>query len=179
MELSKELARIEEKVNLHQNLFERQPDSQVPEEDSSNKLVDSMFQAAVVTEVKQNEVLKQQVLDTAEHFVSTKMDTTKTKTETENSIAKVKRNEEAVSCYGLPSDKPLPGWALTWVNFGHSIMLGLYIFIASFTLMPILFLAKKINLGIKQTKWAIALAIILYLLVTIIVPVLVGVSNKS
>ena len=176
MEFSKDLALLEEKAAEYNF---KQPVQTPTVQNDNTTLVDNMFQAAVITEVKQNAALKQQVLNTAEHFVSTKMDTTKTQTETENSLAKVKRDEDAVNCYGMPSDKPIPKWALAWMRFGYSIMLGFYILVASFTVMPAIFLIKKINTGIKQTKWAIFLGIALYLLIAVVIPLIVGLTSRS
>lgn len=184
MDLVKELQEVKEKSESQSKGFFSDIDftndsSKTPVvTDKKEELVNSMFQSAVVAEVKQNQDLKDQVLQTAHHFVSTKMDTTKTQTETENSIAKVKKDEDAVSCYGMPSDKPISKWALAWMRFGYNIMLGLYILVASFTVMPIIFLVKKINVGIKQTKWAILLGILLYVLIGIVVPLTIGLTNK-
>jgi hypothetical protein len=56
-------------------------------------------------------------------------------------------------------------------------MLAIWLFIGSFTFMPIIFVAKKISVGIKNVWVAGVLALLIYLGVTL-APILTAFLNK-
>jgi hypothetical protein len=53
-------------------------------------------------------------------------------------------------------------------------MLSIWLFIGSFTFMPIIFIAKKMAVGLKHTWIAVVFALVIYLSVTL-VPILVSI----
>ena len=58
-----------------------------------------------------------------------------------------------------------------WSNSGYSIMLSIWLFIGTFTFMPVIFIAKKMTVGLKKTWLAVVFAILLYFGITF-VPIL-------
>lgn len=177
MEFSKDLQVIEEKVEEQKSkgIFANMNKPAVVEEkkpDKKAELVEGMFQEAVVHEVANNDALKEKVLDAAKTYTETKMQVIKTEVDTEYKEAVFNNNADACESYGF-NEKTTPSWAVRFMKVGHSIMLGIYLFIASFTVMPVIFLAKKMAVGLKKTWIAVLFAIIIYLGV-VFVPIIVG-----
>ena len=137
-----------------------------------DELVDSMFEQAVVHEVTNNEELKGKVLETAKDFVNTKADIIRTNVNTEQKEANFNNKKDACESYGF-NEKTTPIWATNMMTFGYNIMLAIWLFIGSFTFMPVIFIAKKIAVGLKRTWIAVIFAILLYLGVTF-VPILLA-----
>lgn len=146
------------------------------EKSTKDKLVDNMFEQAVVHEVATNQMLKDKVLTTASKYTETKMQTIATDVDTEHKEAVFKNRKDACECYGF-NEKTTPIWATKMMSVGYSIMLAIWLFIGSFTFMPIIFVAKKISVGIKNVWLAGVLAILIYLGVTL-APILSIILSK-
>jgi len=182
MNFSQELAEIDEKAEVRKkSIFDNvkkdiAPAPVVePKKDEKAELVDNMFKQAVVHEIANNEDLKNKVLDTAGTYTETKMETIKKDVDTEYKKAVYENNQDACEAYGF-NEKTTPTWAVRMMKFGYSIMLAIYVFLASFTVMPIIFLVKKISVGLKHTWIAVIFALIIYLGV-IFVPILVAMAQ--
>lgn len=180
MEFSKELQAIEQKAEIQQSksIFADMNKPVVTEEkkpDKKSELVENMFQEAVVHEVGTNVDLKEKVLDTAKTYTETKMQVIKTEVDTEYKKAVFDNNADACESYGF-NEKTTPSWAVRFMKVGYSIMLAIYLFLASFTVMPVIFLAKKMAVGLKKTWIAVLFAIIIYLGI-VFVPVILGILN--
>lgn len=162
-----------EEIRKSQNIFNQPKESlEVVKKDKKNELVDSMFEQAVVHEVTSNEELKGKVLETAKDFVNTKADIIRTNVNTEQKEANFNNKKDACESYGF-NEKTTPIWATNMMTFGYNIMLAIWLFIGSFTFMPVIFIAKKIAVGLKRTWIAVIFAILLYLGVTF-VPILLA-----
>jgi hypothetical protein len=151
------------------NLFAETNDinSVMPVEKSTkDKLVDNMFEQAVIHEVANNKELKDKVLDTAKIYTETKMQTIATDVDTEHKEAVFNNKKDACESYGF-NEKRTPIWAIKFMSVGYNIMLAIWLFIGSFTFMPIIFVAKKISVGIKSVWIAGVIAVLLYLGVTL------------
>jgi hypothetical protein len=177
MEFSTDLQVIENKVEeqKRKTIFDNMNKPAVVEEpkpDKKAELVEAMFQEAVVHEVGNNEDLKNQVLDTAKTYTETKMQVIKTEVDTEYKKAVFDNNADACESYGF-NEKTTPSWAVRFMKVGYSIMLAIYLFLASFTVMPVIFLAKKMAVGLKKTWIAVVFAIVIYLGI-VFVPLIIG-----
>lgn len=165
-----------EELMAKANMFAETNDinSVIPAEKSTkDKLVDNMFEQAVIHEVATNKELKDKVLDTAKVYTETKMQTIATDVDTEHKEAVFNNKKDACESYGF-NEKRTPIWAIKFMSFGYNIMLAIWLFIGTFTFMPIIFVAKKISVGIKSTWIAGVVAVLLYLGITL-APVLVSV----
>lgn len=138
----------------------------------SDMLVSDMFNEAVKFEVANNEELQGEVLATAKQFTKTKMQIIKTDVDTEHKEAVFNNRKDACESYGF-NEKTTPPWATKVMNIGYSIMLALWLFIGSFTFMPVIFIAKKISVGLKSTWIAVVFAVILYFGITFGIPLLI------
>lgn len=158
-----------EELMAKANMFAETNDinSVIPAEKSTkDKLVDNMFEQAVIHEVATNKELKDKVLDTAKVYTETKMQTIATDVDTEHKEAVFNNKKDACESYGF-NEKRTPIWAIKLMSFGYNIMLAIWLFIGTFTFMPIIFVAKKISVGIKHTWLAVVVAILLYFLITL------------
>lgn len=154
---------VREKHDQEMQLF-NQPKQPVVEEqkDQNQQLVEKMFNDAIVNRVANDQELNTQVLQTAKTYVNTSMQTISTNVDTKYKEAVFVNNKDACESYGF-NEKTTPTWAVRLMKFGYSIMLAIYLFVASFTVMPVIFLMKKIQVAVKFTWLAILLALFIYL----------------
>lgn len=166
----RELVAKEEKVPT--NIFDKpKEETETTHIDKKNELVEQMFEQAVVHQVANDEELKGKVLDTAKQFTETKMQTIETNVNTEFLEANFNNKKDACESYGF-NEKTTPVWATKVMSWGYNVMLAIWLFVCTFTLMPVIFITKKISVGLKKTWIAILFALIIYLSVTF-VPILV------
>lgn len=169
--------KVEEKKQQEISIFEKKEEKQeLAVVDKKEQLVEDMFEQAVIHQISNNDDLKENVLTTAETYTKTKMKTIQTNVETENKEAEFNNKKDACESYGF-NEKTTPIWATRFMSFGYNIMLAIYLFIASFTVMPVIFLMKKIQVAVKKGWIAIIMALIVYLGVTF-VPILLGILNS-
>lgn len=150
---------VQEKRQQEIQLFKNK--QQEPEKDQNQQLVEKVFNSAIVKQVTDNQELNSKVLQTASTYVNTAMQTISTNVDTKYKEAVFVNNQDACESYGF-NEKTTPTWAVRLMKFGYSIMLALYLFIASFTVMPVIFLMKKIQVAVKHTWIAIVLALLIY-----------------
>ena len=174
-ELEKKVA---EKKQQELDIFKTK--EQVPVEqnvqDQNQQLVEGMFNQAILHEVTNNEELKDKVLETAKTYVDTEMQTISTKVETKNKEAVFNNNKDACESYGF-NEKTTPKWAVSFMRWGYNVMLAIWLVVGSVTFMPIIFVAKKISVGIKKTWIAGLIAFVIYLAVTLL-PIILAVINR-
>lgn len=170
---------VKEKKQQELDIFKKkeQEISEVKPTDKNQQLVENVFNQAVMHEVSNSEELKEKVLETAHTYVDTKMQTLATQVDSEHKEAVFDNNKDACESYGF-NEKRTPLWAVKFMKVGYSVMLAIYLFIASFTVMPVIFLMKKIQVAVKKTWIAIILALIIYLSVTFI-PILTGILGAK
>ncbi len=156
------------------NIFDRKKAVAVVEEkpkSESDELVNNMFTEAVKFEVSNNEELQDEVLGTAKQFTKTKMQIIKTDVDTEHKEAVFNNRKDACESYGF-SEKTTPTWATKAMTWGYNVMLAIWLFIGTFTFMPVIFIAKKISVGLKNTWLAVLFALLLYIGITFGIPLL-------
>lgn len=139
----------------------------VEQKENKDVIVETMFEQAVIAKVKQDENLQQQVLNTANNFVDKKVKSIEKKADTEYKEENFNNNKDACENYGFGNEKTTPTWAVKFMSWGYNFILAIWIFIGTFTFMPVIFVMKKINVGIKKTWLAILLALIIYFAITL------------
>lgn len=175
--MDNEIMELQRQVAEKQSLFEKKQEVAKPVESKKNELVETMFEQAIEYEVQNNEELKGNVLETAKTFVGTKMQTIATNVDTEHKEAVFNNRKDACESYGF-NEKTTPIWATKFMSVGYSVMLAIWLFIGSFTFMPVIFIAKKISVGLRRTWLAVLFAILLYLGVTFL-PILLALLNAG
>lgn len=139
--------------------------------DRKEELINSAFEQATIAKLKNDEALRDRVSETAEKYVDTKMQVIATDVDTEHKKAFFKNRQSACESYGF-EEETTPKWAVRLMSVGYSIMLAIWLIVGTFTFMPVIFIAKKISVGVKKTWLAIVLALLLYLFITVGVPFL-------
>lgn len=130
-------------------------------------LVGDAFNSAAVATIKNDEALQDKILGTAKDCVEKEIDKIKTETTTRTTAAKFDSAADACSCYCFSKkEKTTPIWAVWYMKGGYNLVLFIYLIFATFTVLPITFLFKKIQVGIKMTWLAILLAVVIYLCFT-------------
>lgn len=169
---------VEEKKKQELDIFKTKDNkpAEVKTEDDNQQLVQGMFNQAIVHEVANNDVLKEKVLDTAKTYVETEMKTIENKVEEKHKEAVFDNNKDACESYGF-NEKQTPTWAVKFMRWGYNVILAIWLFIGSFTFMPVIFVAKKISVGIKKTWIAGLLALLIYLGITV-VPIILAIINR-
>lgn len=171
MEENKEIELMPIEQIRQQNLFAKQPvpqeEPEKPQNDGKELLVQELFEQAVVHEVANNEELQNKVLATAKKFTDTKMKVIEQNVDSEHKEANFNNKKDACESYGF-NEKMTPIWATKFMSVGYSVMLAIWLFIGTFTYMPVIFITKKLSVGIKHTWIAIVFALVLYLAVTFV-----------
>lgn len=144
--------------------------------DEKGKLVEDMFKDGIKYQVAHNSELQEQVLETAKTYTNTKMQIIQTDVDTEYKEAVFNNRKDACESYGF-NETTTPVWATKIMSIGYSIMLAIWLLVGSFTFMPVIFIAKKMAVGLKKTWIAVIFALLIYLGVTF-VPILLALLNK-
>lgn len=144
---------------------------QQAQEDRKDLLIEAAFEQATIAKLQNDEALRERVSTTAEKFVDTKMQGIQTSVDTEYKKVFYENRKDACESYGF-EEKTTPIWAVKLMSIGYSVMLAIWLLIGTFTYMPVIFIAKKIKVGVKKTWLAILFALALYLIITVGVPFL-------
>lgn len=171
--------KVEEKKQQELSIFEKKqemPVAEVKQQDKNQQLVENMFNEAIGFEVANNEELKEKVLDTAKTYVDTEMKSIENKVEGKHKEAVYDNHKDACESYGF-NEKRTPLWAVKFMSWGYNVMLALWLLIGSFTFMPIIFVAKKISVGIKKVWLAGLIAVLIYLGITL-TPIILAIVNS-
>lgn len=181
-----ELNKIKEKIEQKKqeqslSVFDKRKQAEIsqiqqPKPDRNNELVEQLFQAGIEHQIQNNTALQDKVLETAEQFVQNKADTLKNNVEAEKKESEYNNNKDACEAYGF-NEKRTPRWAISFMKWGYNIILAIYLFIASFTVMPVIFLFKKISVAVKHTWVAIVFALLVYLFIVVGIPLIVTLKN--
>jgi hypothetical protein len=132
-----------------------------------DEMLDELLNQGVQHQIRESEALQQKVLDTAKTVVDTRMKVVKAEADTEHRKALFDSRKSACECYGF-NEETTPTWATKLMSFGYSIMVVLWFIVGTFTFMPIIFIGRKIGVGIKHAWFAFLLATLIYLAVAAI-----------
>lgn len=157
---------MEENKELPINFQEEPKTEVVPNKDT---LVEQVFEQAVVHTVQNDQELKDKVLSTAKVYTETKMQTLTENVDTEHKEAVFNNRKDACECYGFV-EKTTPVWATKFMSAGYNILLAIWLVIGSFTFMPVVFMARKMNVLFKHIWLSAIVAGLIYLFITVGVP---------
>lgn len=139
--------------------------------DTAGELVESAFNQAIVHKVTTDENVQNELLESAEKVIKNKTDTLKARADLEDKTAFFNNKKGACECFGY-NETTTEKWAVKVMSFWHNIMTAIWLLIGFFTFAPVTFVAKKITVIFKKTWVAITIAIILYLLFVVGMPLL-------
>lgn len=124
-------------------------------------VVEQIFNGAVVETVKNDDIVKKEILDGAKSAIRNKTNAIKDKTETEAKEAHFNNNKGACECFGF-TETSTERWAVTMMSFWHRIMTAIWIVIGFVTYAPVTFIAHKVSVIIKKTWIAVLVAGLIY-----------------
>lgn len=124
-------------------------------------VVEQIFNGAVVETVKNDDIVKKEILDGAKSAIRNKTNAIKDKTETEAKEAHFNNNKGACECFGF-TETSTERWAVTMMSFWHRIMTAIWIVTGFITYAPVVFIAHKVSVIIKKTWVAVLVAGLIY-----------------
>lgn len=148
-----------------------------PVKDTATELIETAFNQAVIHTVSTKQEVQSELLDSAEKVIKNKTNAIKERADQEEKEAHFNNKKGACECFGY-NEATTEKWAVNMMNLWHNIATAIWIVIGFFTFAPITFVAKKIVVIFKKSWIAITLAIILYLLIVVGIPLLTGLLNK-
>lgn len=141
------------------------------EKDKAAELVEEAFGQAIIHRVTNDEAVQNELLDSADRVIKNKTNAIKDRAEQEEKEAHFNNKKGACECFGY-NEATTEKWAVSVMNFWHNIMTAIWLFIGCFTFAPITFVAKKITVIFKKSWIAVLLAVVIYLLFTVGIPLL-------
>ena len=138
----------------------------------SKELVNQIHDAAVLSAVKNDEVIQKKFTDQATKSIHTELGTIDKEIKTRNQIATYDANVEACKNYGI--DKHVPTWQITLMKFGSGFWFIIYWLFASLTIAPLSIFFKGISAFVKTSWIVFVLAFIAYLIIVIGIPLLIN-----
>lgn len=169
-----EVATVEEKPVAPAITFDAPPEKKA---DKAGELVETALNQAIVHTVATDEDVKNELLESAGKVVKNKTNAIRERADQEEKEAYFNNRKGACDCFGY-DEATTEKWAVKSMNFWHNIMTAIWIFIGSFTFAPITFVGKKLKVIFKKTWLAFTIATVIYLLVTVGLPLLTGLMNK-
>ena len=148
------------------------------EEQESKTLITQVFDRAKMAVIENDDVIKDEILQNAKRDIKTEVQTLSTQTSIKNKNANYERNKEACKLFGFKDDSNVENWQQRLMVWGYNFWFCIYYALAFPTIAPITFLFSKIQGCIKQTWLSISLAIIVYILVSIGIPIIIANINN-
>ena len=148
------------------------------EEQESKTLITQVFDQAKMAVIQNDDVIKDEILQNAKRDIKTEVQTLSTQTSIKNKNANYERNKEACKLFGFKDNSNVENWQQRLMVWGYNFWFCIYYVLAFPTIAPITFLFSKIQGCIKQTWLSISLAIIVYVLVSIGIPIIIANINN-
>ena len=148
--------------------------STIPQ-NSTAEMIEKMHQAAILKQVQTDEETNKKFMDQAKKTVENQLDTIDKENVAHRQQATYIANREACRCYGIEEAVPL--WQIRMMRFGHSIWFIIYWLFATVTICPINVFVTGINAFIKRTWLSIIIAILIYLIFAVALPILLNLKK--
>lgn len=146
--------------------------------EESKTLITQVFDQAKMAVIQNDDVIKDEILQNAKKDIKTEVQTLSTQTSIKNKNANYERNKEACKLFGFKDNSNVENWQQRLMVWGYNFWFVIYYVLAFPTIAPITFLFSKIQGCIKQTWLSISLAILVYAMVSIGLPVLISEIGK-
>jgi len=124
---------------------------------------------AIKCTIKNDEQTQKQFLTQAKKTIDNGLDTLDKKSMKERQDANFSVNAEACNAYGI--EKSVPLWEIRLMRWGHNFWFVIYFIVASLSIAPVNIFFKGISYFIKKTWAALLIAILMYALVFIVLPI--------
>lgn len=133
--------------------------------DDVRDLVDKGIGAAVVAKIQNEESTQKSFMTTAEKIVKTQLNRASNDAEKDEKAAMLANNKDACDLYGI-DEKTVPQWVVRCAKKVQDFWYAVWLIVGFFTTAPVVFLSKKIKVIFKKTWVSVALAVVIYLAIT-------------
>ncbi|MCM1322811.1 MAG: hypothetical protein NC218_01360 [Acetobacter sp.] len=140
--------------------------------EKANEIVSEVFGQAVVHTIATDDEVKKELLDTAKKVVQDKASTIGDKAELESKAQHFLKHEDACGIFGY-DEKTTSKFHVKVMAAWVFVLNTIYIFtIGGLIVAPVSFILHKIKVVIKKTWLALILALLVYLLIVVGIPLL-------
>jgi hypothetical protein len=130
-----------------------------------NEVVTEIFSQAVVHTVREDDEIRQHLLNTAKQVVADKTNTIADMAETESKAYNFEKHLDACTYFGY-DEKTTSKFHVKVMSVWAFILNTIYIFtVGLFIVSPLSFIARKLKVVIKHTWLVVVLALLIYLVV--------------
>lgn len=151
-------------------------DPAAPKKTGAAAIIDEVHKQAVVATVQNSEDVRNRVLKQAEKSIDNELQSIDQENIKRLQATTYDANKDACSNYGINSDVPL--WQIRLMKIGSSFWFIIYWIVATLIICPINVFCKGLKAFIKQSWLVVIVGVILYLLVTVGIPLIVAICNK-
>ena len=162
---------IAERKNAVSNIQFEKVQAKQEQPNNSKEIVDIAFQSALVHKAKNDENVQKELLESADTVIHNQLNAIKARADQEDKETHFNNKKGACECFGY-NEATTEKWAVNVMSLWHNIMTAIWLFIGFFTFAPITFVAKKITVIFKKSWVAVSLAIVIYLIVVVGIPLL-------
>lgn len=138
----------------------------------TEEVVQAITNKTIVDLAQNNEIVKARIEENAASEIENVLETQSAKTDKKKADTKFKGNEEACKVYGV--EKTVPLWQQQMMAIGAGVWFVIYFVFATLTVAPISTFAYKLKVVFKNMWVAIIISLIVYLIVAIGLPFLIG-----
>lgn len=158
-------------INFFEDKKENEIDKKVEESPNKTKeIINKVHEQATIDIVKNDKDVQQQILDKAKRSIDTELDTLDQVEKERNQKATYNANKEACEIFGI--DKDVATWKVKLMRFGDNVWFIVYYIVAFVTIAPINRFAKGIKAFIKHSWLVIIVAILMWALIFIGIPII-------
>lgn len=162
-------------ADLNINFYDdkKESEKQIVKEEDVNKtkeIINKVHEQATIDIVKNDKEVQQQILDKAKRSIDTELDTLDQVEKERNQKATYNANKEACEIFGI--DKDVATWKVKLMRFGDNVWFIVYYIVAFITIAPINRFAKGIKAFIKHSWLAILVAVLIWALIFVGVPII-------
>ena len=137
---------------------------------STEEIISDLHKAAILNQVKNDEDTNAKFIQQAKKTVDNELNTINEENKNKRQQATYNSNKEACRCYGIADAVPL--WQVNLMKVGHSIWFVLYWIFATVTICPINVFMTGINAFIKKSWVSLIIALLIYLIFAVGIPLL-------
>lgn len=145
--------------------------------DDPDKIIADIHKAAIINQVQTDEATNKKFIEQAKKTVDNELGSINQENIAKRQKATYNANLEACRCYGVEAAVPL--WQIYLMRAGHAVWFVIYFLFASVTICPINVFVTGINAFIKRTWLSIVIAVLIYVSVVVLVPILTTYLKKG
>ena len=159
------------------NLFQKK-EKQITPSNTQEEIISEMHNVAMVEQVKNNDQVKEKILNQANESINAGIEDIKNKNTKKLQDSTYNANKDACQNYGVVESAPI--WQIKLMKIGSGFWFIIYFIFATFTFCPINVFAKGIKSIFKNVVISVIFAILCYLIIMVGLPLLISfLRNKG